>query len=71
MAFAHGQKGEPMKVMCKINDYSDPAKPSILIHSSWPHGERVELEVDDERYTVDGEELISAIKRCMLNVFEK
>lgn len=60
-----------MEVTCKINDYSNPAKPSVFIHSSWSHGERVELEIGDERYTVDGDELISAIKRCMLNVFRK
>lgn len=57
-----------MKVTCKINDYSNPSKPSILIHSSWSNGEMVELEIGDERYTVDGEELISAIKRCILNL---
>ena len=60
-----------MKITCEINDYSKPAKPRIRIHSSWSHGEMVELEVGDERFTVDGEELISAIKRCMLNVFGK
>ena len=65
------QKGEPMKVTCEINDYSNPAKPNILIHNSWSQGEKVDLEVGGERYTVDGEELISAIKRCMLNVFGK
>jgi hypothetical protein len=29
----------------------------------------VELEVNGERYTVKGSELVSAINRCMLNTF--
>ncbi len=60
-----------MKVTCEIQDYSQPAKPSIRVHSDWYGGDHVELEVDGNRYTVDGEELISAIKRCMLNALGK
>lgn len=58
-----------MKVTCEINDYSTSAKPKIKVHDSWADGRKVELEVNGERYTVDGEELISAVKKCMLNVF--
>ena len=56
-----------MKVTCEINDYSNPAKPCIKVHNSWYHNERIELEIDGVRYEVDGEELISAVKRCLLN----
>lgn len=58
-----------MKVTIEIHDYSDPAKPSIRVHSSWNSGKEVELEVEGKRYTVDGEELMSAVRRAMLNVF--
>lgn len=58
-----------MKVTCEINDYSNPAKPRIKVHNAWADGRKVELEVNGERYTVIGEELISAVKRCMLDVF--
>lgn len=61
-----------MKVTCEINDYSTtPAKPSIRVHNHPLNGNQVELEVDSKRYVVSGDELISAIKRCMLDVFGK
>ena len=59
-----------MKVTCEINDYSKPAKPKIKVHNAWADGRAVELEVNGERYKVNGEELISAVKKCMLDVFE-
>ena len=58
-----------MKITAEINDYSDPAKINIRVHNHWNHGDMVELEVNGERYTVKGSELISAINRCMLNTF--
>ena len=58
-----------MKITAKINDYSEPAKTPILVHNHWNYGDMVELEVNGERYTVKGSELISAINRCMLNPF--
>ena len=58
-----------MKITAKINDYSEPSKIPILVHNHWNHGDMVELEVNGERYTVKGSELISAINRCMLNTF--
>ena len=58
-----------MKVTCEINDYSNPAKPQIKVHNAWADGRKVELEVNGERYKVNGEELISAVKKCMLDVF--
>ena len=60
-----------MKVTCQINDYSNPAKKEIKVHNAFAYGDHVELEVDGERYEVNGRELISAIERCMLDVFGK
>ena len=60
-----------MKVTAQINDYSNPAMPTIRVHNVWNDGKKVELEVDNKRYTVDGDELISAVKRCMLDCFGK
>lgn len=60
-----------MKITAEITDYSKPAKPSIRVHNHWSHGDMVELEVNGERYTVKGSELISAINRCMLNTFRE
>ena len=60
-----------MRVTIEINDYSEPAKPSIRVHGSWNNGKKVELEVDGKFYRVDGEEMRSAISRAMLDVFGK
>lgn len=60
-----------MKTTCEINDYSIPAKPCIRIHNTWSDGSKVEIEVGGERYTVDADELISAVQRCKLDVFGK
>ena len=56
-----------MKVTCQITDYSNPAKPEIKIHNAFGYNEHVELEVNGERYEVNGRELISAIEKCMLS----
>lgn len=58
-----------MKITAEINDYSNPSKTSIRVHNHWSNGDMVELEVNGERYTVKGSELISAINRCMLDTF--
>ena len=58
-----------MTVTCEIHDYSKPAQPSIRIHNAVFDGKKVELEIKGERYTVEGEELISAVQKCMLNCF--
>ena len=60
-----------MKVTCQINDYSNPAKTEIRVHNAFAYGEHVEIEVNGERYEVNGRELISAIERCMLDCFGK
>lgn len=58
-----------MKVTVEVVDYSNPAKLPIRVHNAWGDGDKVEVEVNGERYTVDGIELISAIKRCLLDEF--
>ncbi len=58
-----------MRITAQISDYSEPAHREIKVHNAWSDGSKVELEVDDKRYTVSGKELISAIERCMLNSF--
>ena len=57
-----------MKVTCELKDYSNPAKPNIRIHNAWNDNERVELEVNGERYVVSAAELKSAVKRATLNM---
>lgn len=54
-----------MKVTCEIQDYSNPVKPNIRIHNSWLRGTLVEIEIDGERYVVDGNEMKCAIDNCM------
>lgn len=58
-----------MKITTEITDYSEPAKPPIRVHNHWNIGSFVELEVNGERYAVKGSELISAINRCMTDIF--
>lgn len=58
-----------MKVTIELTDHTTPAKPSIRIHNGWADGEKVELEIDGERYVVDGQELISAVQRALLDPF--
>lgn len=54
-----------LKVTCRLDDYSEPAMPSVLIHSHWNDEELVKLEVDGKKYTVDGEQLKKAVDNCM------
>jgi len=58
-----------MKVTIEINDYSNPAKPNIRVHSAWCDGNKAVLEVDGKKYTVIADELISALKKVQLNTF--
>ena len=58
-----------MKVTCEIEDYSNPAKPSIRIHNAWNDNGRIELEVNGERYVVSAAEIKSAVERATLNLF--
>ena len=58
-----------MKVTVEIKDYSQPKQPCIRVHNSWCDGEKVELQIKDQYYTVDAAELISAIKRAQVGDF--
>lgn len=60
-----------MKVTCEIRDYSNPAKPNIIIHNAWNDSGKVELQIGNERYTVLADELISAVRRATLNCFDE
>ena len=52
-----------MKVTVEIKDYSQPKQQCIRVHNSWCDGEKVELQIKDQYYTVDAAEFISAIKK--------
>lgn len=54
-----------VKVTCQIHDYSEPTKEEMKIHSHWNINRFVELEIDGKRYTVNGNELKTAIDNCM------
>ena len=60
-----------MKVTCEVKDYSNPAKPNIRVHNAWNDSGKVEIEINDERYTVVAEEIISAIERATLDCFDR
>ncbi len=54
-----------IKVTCQLEDYSNPAMPVIKIHNNWCTKRNVDLEIDGKRYTVNGEDLIQAVRNCM------
>lgn len=54
-----------VKVTCQVDDYSEPAKESLKIHSHQHMSGFVEVEIDGKRYTVDGNDLKKAIDNCM------
>lgn len=54
-----------VKVTCQIEDYSESRKESLKIHSHWNIKRFVELEIDGKRYTVNGNDLKTAIDNCM------
>lgn len=58
-----------MKVTVEIKDYSQPKQQCIRVHNSWNDGEKVELQIGDQYYTVVAAELISAIKRAQVGEF--
>lgn len=58
-----------MKVTCEIKDYSNPTKPNIKIHNAWNDSNKVEIEINNEKYIVVADEMISAINRAKLNCF--
>lgn len=54
-----------LKVTCRLDDYSEPSKPSIVVNAHWNYRDFVELEVEGKRYTVNGRQLKKAIDNCM------
>lgn len=52
-------------VTCKLPDHSEPTKACIRVHSHWNIHTYVEIEVNGERFVVDGRDLIEAVKNCM------
>lgn len=54
-----------VKVTCEVKDYSEPAKVNIRVHSHWNINRFVEIEINGERYTVNGNDLKTAIDNCM------
>ena len=58
-----------MKVTVEIRDYSQPRKTPIRVHNSWCDGDKVELQIKDEYYTVSADELINAIQRARVGDF--
>lgn len=58
-----------MNVTVEIDVLGDTAKPCIKVHNAWADGRSVELEINGERYKVNAEEMISAIKRCEMGYF--
>ena len=54
-----------IRVTCDVQTYDDPAKPHIRVHSHWYDDKRVVVEVNGERYTVIGKDLITAIEDAM------
>lgn len=54
-----------IKVTCEVQTYDNPAKPSIRVHSSWAFRDRVEIEINGERYTVIAKDIIAAVQNCI------
>lgn len=54
-----------LKVTCRLDDYSEPSMPSIIINSHWNDKDLVVLEVGEKKYTVSGRQLRKAIDNCM------
>ena len=54
-----------IKVTCRVEERSDKVKESILINNHWNDKNKIEIEINGERHTFLGNELIEAIKNCM------
>lgn len=62
----HKERGRMMvKVTCQVSDYSEPRKAEIKIHNHWRTDNLVEIQILEDRYTVDGSDLIHAVMNCM------
>lgn len=54
-----------VRITCQITDYSEPAKTEIKVHNHWSISGLVEIEVDGERHTVLGTDMIEAVRNAM------
>lgn len=54
-----------VKVTCEIDDYSEPSRQHIRMHNHWRGGTLIEIEINGERYSVDGNDLKTAADNCM------
>lgn len=53
-----------IKVTCEVETKDDGATPAIKVHSHWNWTNLIEIEIDDKRYVIDGDELKTAIDNC-------
>jgi len=54
-----------VKITCQLNDYSEPHKATLRVHNHWNSDRLIEIEIEEKRYTVSGNDMIEAIKNCM------
>lgn len=54
-----------IKVTCEVQECSDTTKGRILVHNHYDRKDLVEIEINGERYKVDGESMKTAIDNCM------
>lgn len=54
-----------VKVNCEIREYSGETKLDLKIHNHFPTKNLVTLEIDGKFYTVDGNDLKTAVDNCM------
>lgn len=57
-----------MNVTVEVDMLGERAKLSIKVHNAWADGRSVELEINGERYKVNAQEMISAIRRCEMGI---
>ncbi len=53
-----------IKVTCTVQNYDNPAKEDLKVHSHWHQKEMVELEINGQRYTVLARDVEAAVKNC-------
>lgn len=53
-----------IKVTCQIDNYDEPRKLDVRVHSHWCDKSKVVIEYDDKRFTVMADDMIRAIENC-------
>ena len=53
-----------IKVTCEIENYDEPAKPSIRVHNHWNNERMVVIEIGAEKVTVLAKDLKAACDNC-------